>query len=214
MTSSLSRRTVLAGTSWAVPAIAIAAAAPALAVSQSSPSCGATRATALRRYEGQSLNLTLSSPVKVPVAKEKNASIFMPATTTMSVPLTLTIANTGTVPLPAGTKVVFSVWTLDSSGILNKKPTTLVATAGKTPNSRNESVDSLISPTLSSPQSSLETACTLDPGQEITIDLTWQRSRRSDNLANLQFLARIVTDSSLASYTEFQSDEVIGGTNH
>ncbi|MCI7455905.1 hypothetical protein [Actinomyces urogenitalis] len=216
MSSSLSRRTVLAGTSWAVPTIAIAAAAPAVAASApSSPSCGATNTTALPRYEGQSLSLTLSTPTRTAIKKAENASAFIPATSTISVPATLTIANTGTTPLPAGTKVVFSAWKLSSSGILDKDPATLIVTAGTTPNSANESVDSLTSPTAASSQSSLATACGLEAGQEIVIELTWQRTGVSNNdLTDLQFLARIVADSRQTSYTEFQSDEVVGGANH
>lgn len=214
--SSLSRRTVLAGTSWAVPAVVVATAAPAVAASApSSPSCGSTVATALPRYEGQSLSLSLSAPTRTTVARAEKASIFVPATSTVSVPATLTIANTGTMPLPAGTKVVFSAWNLSPAGVLNKTPATLIAAAGRTPSSKNESVDSLTSLTASSSQSSLVTTCSLEAGQEIMIELTWQRTGAGNkDLARLQFLARIVTDSSPTSYTEFQSEEVIGGTSY
>ena len=216
MTSSYPRRTVVAGSFWAVPAIAVAAAAPAVAASSTQPStCGVTRPTALRRYAGLSLNLTLSEPDNIVVNKAGHAPLTAPRTTPIAVPTTLTIANTGSVPVPAGTKVVFTAWKLSPAGIVDKGPATLVVTAGKTPNSRNEQVDSLVSPELSSSQSSLATGCVLAPGQEITVSLTWQRVAGSNNdIADLQFLARVVTDGSQLSYTEFQSDEVIGGMNH
>lgn len=207
-----SRRTVLAGASWTVPSLAIAAMAPASATSlPQDESCPALKATSLPRWEGMSLSLVFAEPAPATLAA---GSWTAPDGSRVSVPPRITIANTGTLPLPAGTPVTFTAFRLDEAGIVRSTSISLALSAARAVTLQGRVTDGLVRPEVSSPRSTLflVLACPVNPGEEPTAELVWQRDATLGAKMNcLQCFARMVTDASESSYTEFPSQEVVGG---
>lgn len=208
----VTRRTLVRGAAWAVPATVVTTAAPSFAASgKPNPSaCAAVSTVPTRKrepngWEGPSVRLTLSTPVRTPI----NGALF-----SLAVPPSLTIANVGPTAVEQGSVVELSAWKLDTHGIVDKNaPTVLtseaVATAPSTPE-----VQYLASSEVSANLSRFTLACSLAPYQQFSVDLTWRLAEwvLAGNLASVQFLARIVTNADPLQYTEFQSPEVLGGT--
>lgn len=215
METMMKRRTLIQGTSWTLPTIAMSAAAPAIAASteQQDPACVAHVPTTLARYMGSHVTLRYEPTVSTVVPRATGASSFVPMSSTIDVPQTLTIANTGTEVLPSGLPIIVTAYSLDEVGIVKPEVETLVLQGATGTNVGGEHREAFVSPLYASPRTTMRLVCPLEPGRQISVHLTWGRQGAVDrHLTKLQFLASVIFDGNQSSYLECQSFEVLGGS--
>ncbi|WCC80703.1 hypothetical protein O6R08_04265 [Cutibacterium equinum] len=211
MTTNIKRRTVVQGIAWSVPAVTAAVTVPAFAASTpvNPLSCAATDPVDQGRMESpkwkdSSLRLSFSKPEEITLS----------GGTRLAAPTKLTIANVGPTELPAGTSVGITAASLDASGIVRPNANSLTALSAKAVDATGRPVNALKFQSPDTRQTTMALGCAMEKGQSVTTELTWGLApgAETSNLASLQFIARIITDASVPTYTEFQSPEVLGGT--